>query len=215
MSGLHSGATTSHGRPPVIVPEDDVVFRLAQLLLLLTTLHDKGIRGTTLERLGNYDFLTANPLLMLTDEDDPDRTRLLLAGFDGRALNYASPSHRFTSRRERLQHDLALLVAYGLAAPTVDRGVLYAVTPSGRELAARFTAAYARAYRVSADIVVRRLARATDKKLREDVQKWITISSGSTRPGATDLLDVVDFDPTPESIRHHEGDAQNMNGPRS
>lgn len=215
MSSFHSTAMTSPGRPPVVVPEDDVIFRLAQLLLLLATLDDQGIHGVTLERLGNYDFLTANPLLMLTDEDDPDRTRLLLAGFDGRALSYASPSHRFTGRRERLQHDLALLVAYGLAAPAVDRGVLYAVTSSGKELADRFTATYARAYRTSADIVVRRLARASDKRLREDLQKWITISSVSTRPEAADLLDIVDLTRNAESAQYVDGGSQDLDGLRS
>ncbi len=55
-------------------------------------------------------------MLMLADEVDPDRTRLLMADFDGRALSYASPAHRFATRLEQLQHNLALLVAYGLVA---------------------------------------------------------------------------------------------------
>lgn len=178
---------------PVVVPEDDVIFRLAQLLLLLAALDRVEHPGLSLERLGCYDFLVANPLLVLTDENDPERKRLLMAGFDGRALSYASPAHRFTTRRERLQHDLALLVAYGLAAPTVDRSVLYAVTPAGVELASRFTAVYARSYRLSADIVVRRLRRLSDQKLRKQVHAWTTTGRDSPRPEALDLLDAIDL----------------------
>ncbi|MEX5709100.1 ABC-three component system middle component 2 [Parafrankia sp. FMc6] len=178
---------------PVVVPEDDVIFRLAQLLLLLAALDRLEHPGLSLERLGCYDFLVANPLLVLTDEIDPDRKRLLMAGFDGRALSYASPAHRFTTRRERLRHDLALLVAYGLAAPTVDRSILYAVTPAGVELASRFKAVYARSYRLSAEIVVRRLRRLSDQKLREQVHAWTTVGHKSPRPEALDLLDAIDL----------------------
>jgi hypothetical protein len=86
-----SPADSTSGPPPVIVLEDDTVFRLAQLLLLLSSLDRMGKAGITLERLGCYDFLVSNPMLVLTGESDPDRTRLLMAGFDGRALSYASP----------------------------------------------------------------------------------------------------------------------------
>jgi hypothetical protein len=182
------------GRPsPVIVPEDDVIFRLAQLLLLLASVDHLGKPGVSLERLGCYDFLVANPMLVLTDEADPDRTRLLMAGFDGRALSYASPAHRFATRRERLQHDMALLVAYGLVAPAVNRSVLYAITIEGLELAGRFTALYARAYRLSADILVRRLSGMSDRRLREAVGTWTTVRRDSPRPEALDLLDAVDL----------------------
>jgi hypothetical protein len=180
---------------PVVVPEDDVIFRLAQLLLLLAALPRPRPSGVSLERLGCYDFLVANPLLVLTDEKDPDRKRLLMAGFDGRALIYASPAHRFTTRRERLQHDLALLVAYGLVAPTVDKSVLYAVTSTGRDLAGKFTAVYARSYRLSADILLRRLSRLSDRRLREAVRAWTTVGRDAPRPEALDLLDAVDLLP--------------------
>ena len=163
------------------------------MLLLLASLDHLGQAGISLERLGCYDFLVANPMLMLTDEADPDRTRLLMAGFDGRALSYASPAHRFATRRERLQHDLALLLAYGLVAPTVDRGVLYAITGDGLEVAGRFTALYARAYRLSADTLLRRLSRMSDRRLRDAVGTWTTVRRDSPRPEALDLLDVVDL----------------------
>jgi hypothetical protein len=193
MTVPHILAADANDPSPVIVPEDDVIFRLAQLLLLVASLQRLRQPGISLERLGCYDFLVANPLLVLTDENDTDRKRLLMAGFDGRALSYASPAHRFTTRRERLQHDLALLVAYGLVAPTVDKSVLYSVTSSGLELAGRFTAVYARSYRLSADILVRRLARLSDKRLRESVRTWTTVGRDVPRPEALDLLDAVDL----------------------
>jgi hypothetical protein len=192
MTTPHASVATSEPSP-VVVPEDDVIFRLAQLLLLLASLERLGQPGISLERLGSYDFLVANPLLVLTDEKDADRRRLMMAGFDGRALSYASPAHRFTTRRERLQHDLALLVAYGLVAPTVDKSVLYAITRDGRELADRFTAVYARSYRLSAELLVRRLSRMSDKRLREAVSTWTTVARDTPRPEALDLLDAVDL----------------------
>lgn len=161
---------------PVVVPDDDDVFRLAQLLLLLNSMDENNLAGASLERLSYYDFLVANPLLVLTDEDDADRLRLLVAGFDNRALMYASPSQRFTSRRERLQFDLARLVSYGLAVPAANKVISYSITESGAELAGRFTAMYSRAYSLSADILVRRLARMNDKRLRESAREWISLS---------------------------------------
>ncbi|MGB3439809.1 MAG: ABC-three component system middle component 2 [Actinophytocola sp.] len=178
-------------RPPVVVPEDDVVFRLAQLVLLLASLRQLDLPGASIERLGFYDFLVANPMLVLTDEEDRDRKRLLMAGFDGRALSYASPAHRFTTRRERLQHDLALLVAYGLVAPAVDKSVLYAVTTEGVELAGKFSAVYARSYRLSAEILLGRLRRLSDTRLREAVHTWTTTALDSARPETLDLLDAI------------------------
>ncbi|WP_083898494.1 ABC-three component system middle component 2 [Nocardia vinacea] len=187
-------------RPPVVVPEDDVVFRLAQLLLLLASLQRMREPGIALERLGCYDFLVANPLLVLTDEKDMDRKRLLLAGFDGRALNYASPAHRFTTRRERLQHDLALLIAYGLVTPTVDKSIFYTITPSGIDLAGKFTAVYARSYCLSVDIIVRRLERLSDKRLREAVHTWTTVECDTPRPEMLNLLDTVVLLHNPSAI---------------
>jgi hypothetical protein len=193
MTTPHVLATDASAPSPVVVPEDDVIFRLAQLLLLLASLQRLGQPGISLERLGCYDFLVANPLLVVTDENDADRKRLLMAGFDGRALSYASPAHRFTTRRERLQHDLALLVAFGLVAPAVDKSVLYTVTSSGLDLAGRFTAVYARSYRLSAEILVRRLSRLSDKRLRDAVRTWTTVGRDAPRPEALDLLDAVDL----------------------
>lgn len=177
----------------VVIPEDDAVFRLAQMLLLMDALDRLGQSGTTLERLGCYDFLVANPMLVLIEEDDLDRKRLLMAGFDGRALSYASPAHRFTTRRERLQHDLALLVGYGLVQPTANKGILYLITDDGRALVRRLSAVYAGSYRLSADILLRRLSKLSDKRLRDSMTTWTTVRYESPRPEALSLLDAIDL----------------------
>lgn len=185
------------GRGTSFVPEHDPVFRLAQLLLLLRTLHDGSASsvGTNLERLAYYDFFSANPYLVV-GHDDPDRPRLVMAGFDDRSLSYASSGQRFTSRRERLQHDLALLVAYGLAAASVQGGaVTYGITPAGSELASQFTALYARAYITSADVVLRRLRRLSDSKLRESARQWLKPDHASLPDAVLDLFDVIDDEP--------------------
>jgi hypothetical protein len=193
MTGHKTLAAEPSNHKVVVVPEDDVVFRLAQMLLLMDSLDRLGQPGATLERLGCYDFLVANPMLVLVDENDLDRKRLLMAGFDGRALSYASPAHRFTTRRERLQHDLALLVAYGLVQPAAEKSILYRITAFGRELTQRFTAVYASAYRLSAELLLLRLSKLSDKRLRDSMATWTTIQSGSPRPEALSLLDAIDL----------------------
>jgi hypothetical protein len=115
-------------------PEDRSVFRLAQLTLLLQVTTEEGAPVRTVDRLGFYDFFSANPFVVVSGDDDrdvADRLALRLAGFSNRQLSYASTGQRFVSRRRRLQHDLSLLVAYGLAA--VD-STGYVLTSSGREL---------------------------------------------------------------------------------
>jgi hypothetical protein len=207
MTDADIGVDSATSRRPIVVPEDDDVFRLAQLLLLLNSLRRNGFAGGTLERLSYYDFLVANPLLVLTKDDDPDRISLLMAGFDDRALMYASPSQRFTSRRERLQHDLARLVAYGLVEPIVDKGIVYVITSEGEGLADQFTAIYSRSYSTSADILVRRLARLSDKRLRENARDWIAISPEFREGEMIDILYGIDLLEFSQSVEQNRLDA--------
>lgn len=186
--------TVPHGpirydhRPPVVVPESDTIFRLAQLVLLLRVAAEFHPDGVELERLGAYDFLAANPLLMASSDDDPDRFELLMAGFDDRALSYASPAQRFATRHERLRHDLALLIAYDLATTAVRGHVLYRLTDAGIEMASMFTAMYAHSYTTAATIVVRRLRRVRNTKLRDNVTEWTRHPTGSHRINLADLF---------------------------
>lgn len=184
-----SAGTHHHAAPhsPVVIPEHDTIFRLAQLVLLLDAAARFHPDGMPLERLGVYDFIAANPLLMASSEDDPDRFELLMAGFDDRALSYASPAQRFATRRERLQHDLTLLLAYDLASAAVRGHVQYRLTPTGHELAAQFTAMYAHSYTIAANIVVNRLRKVSDSRLRESITDWTRLRR---HPAGIDLADL-------------------------
>jgi hypothetical protein len=178
-----------------VIPEQDPLFRLARLLLLLAVVEDAYPAGIDLERLGMYDFLAAHPLLLARAEDDPDRAALLLAGFDDRALAYASPAQRFVDAQLGLRADVARLVGYGLAAVTTDGRIRFRVTDSGHVLAGRFTAMYARAYTAAARIVVRRLRRLSGRKLRHSMREWLTVKAGPDR-ARLDPADVMDLYPT-------------------
>src|ERR1700685_1578505 len=107
-------------------PEDQVLFRLAQLVRLLRVIDRAERPGVGLERLGYYDFFAANPFLVVPADNTEERARLHLAGFDERQLSYASTGPRFANRRRRLQHDVALRVAYDLGRPEEDGWVLTA-----------------------------------------------------------------------------------------
>ncbi|BFV56338.1 hypothetical protein KCMC57_up14420 [Kitasatospora sp. CMC57] len=182
-------------RPPVVMPEDEVQFRLAQLLLLLDAVCGHEQYGASLERIGYYDFLSANPFLVVPSEDR-DAGRLRLAGFDPQVLAYASSSQRFTSRRERIQHDLALLVAYDCCAVSNhDKALHYAITDIGRTLSARLTATYATSFSTAAAIVVRRLRRLSDKALREQTAQWLRPASHDGPAAA--LLGILGTGPAP------------------
>jgi hypothetical protein len=191
-------AAADSKRAPVVVPEQDTVFRLAQLILLMTVAAKSHPEGTHLERLAAYDFIAANPLLMASADDDPDRLALLIAGFDDRALSYASPAQRFATRRERLQHDLALLVAYGLATTSVHGQVRYRLTETGHDLASRFTAMYARSYTAAARIVISRLRRVSDARLRDNMTEWTSVTTDAH--GRVDLA-VLFADPDEDDFR--------------
>ncbi|MCP4307878.1 MAG: hypothetical protein GY788_24010 [bacterium] len=148
-------------------PEDDPVFRMSQLLLLLDELQAE---PTTLDRLTYYDFFAESPYLLFA-EDTPERTELRLAGFESSTLSYLSPAQRFVTRQERVGGDLAALVAYHLAdVSLVDRAAAFEISTQGAELSTRLRAMYADAYRTSARLVIRRLRRLSNKRLHEDAR---------------------------------------------
>lgn len=172
-------------------PEDHNAFRLAQLVLLLDVAADLKKSIATLERLGYYDFFSASPFVVVGHDSqrDSDRLALKLAGFVEGQLSYASTGQRWVSRRRRLQHDLALLLSYGLVS---FQAGTFGLTGAGRELASQLVTVYADAYRVSAAVTIRRLSRLSDRALNESVQRWLGASWLTV-----DLLDDV----TPESMR--------------
>lgn len=176
----------------VVAPEDHPRFRLAQLLLLLRS-PSLRLANSHIERLAYYDFFSANPHLLISPEE-PEHGRLLMAGFDPQALSNASPGHRFSSRRQRLQHDLSHLLAYGLVrVQRIPGHVVYGLTESGSELAGAFTALYARSYAISADTVIKRLQKLSDSRLRDQARQWLRAPDT--------LLDLVERAPAAEARR--------------
>jgi hypothetical protein len=158
-------------------PETFAPFRLGQLLLLLATIDSASAGSTSIDRLGYYDFFAANPFLVV-EPRTRDGRRLLASGFDYLNLDYQSSSQRFANRRGRLQHDLALLTAYGLiVVGSADGRVGYELTSSGRDAAMSFRALYADAYRASAAVVVGHLRRLSDAKLRVKAAGWLRADS--------------------------------------
>jgi hypothetical protein len=152
--------------------DESLIFRLAQLLLLLEVARATQTRIDSVDRLAFSDFFAANPYLVLGSEerDQNDRRQLQLAGFSDRQLSYAAAGERFISRRQRLQHDLALLLAHGLLS--LHEGH-YNATGDGLELASHLDTVYADAYRTSAEIVFRRLKPLGAGALRRTSEAWL------------------------------------------
>lgn len=155
-------------------PDDLLAFRLARLLVLLDTVPDiASPKPMDIERISLYDFFADNPFLVFGRESE-QHEMLVLAGFDSRNLSYQSSAQRFSSRRERLQHDLATLLAYGLvSAGATARRVAYALTDDGREHAQQLRSLYAKAYRRSAELITRELNRLSDKALQAQTREWL------------------------------------------
>lgn len=154
--------------------DESATFRRARLLLVLSVSADWDPDGIDVERLGVYDFLAVHPLLVARQPDDPDRLALRLAGFDDRAVAYASPAQRFVTAQQFLGRDLAVLTDSGLVARTVAGRVRYRLTAAGATLAGQFTAMYAQSYLTAARIVIRRARRMSGRKLRESLRHWLT-----------------------------------------
>jgi hypothetical protein len=155
-------------------PDDLLAFRLGRLILLLDTVPGlPSPKPMDVERISLYDFFADNPFLIFGRETD-EHEALVLAGFDSRNLSYQSSAQRFSSRRERLQHDLATLLAYELAFATTEaRRVVYSLSDSGRERAASLRSLYAQAYRSSAALVSRTLNKLSDRALQEQTRGWL------------------------------------------
>lgn len=165
-------------------PEDQEEFRLAQLLLLLEVAKEANLTPS-IERLGILDFFSANPFLLVQPTDSEYRD-LVLAGFSVKPLTYASPGHRFVTRRSRLQNDLALLIAYGFAVPATSVGHrVYHISQAGQTAASQLSSIYAQAYRVSVTVIVKRTRKVPDSKLPEFCRQWLQAD-----PAMLDLLNV-------------------------
>jgi hypothetical protein len=152
-------------------PQDDPVFRMTQLLLVMAEIETD---GETADRLVFVDFLASHPFLVV-EHGTPEHQRLLMLGFEPRSLEYLSPSHLFATRRELIGHDLSLVLSYGLASTTtVSNQRRYACTEAGRSICDRMTSMYALAVRESARMVVKFVRKLSDRALMETSRAWIS-----------------------------------------
>jgi len=186
-------------------PEESTTFRIARMLLLLSVARNGGRKVPSVDRLGYYEFFADNPFIVIEGDmarDVADRASLEVAGFSRVQLAYASSGPRFMSRRRRLQHDLAQLIAFGLVELT---GGGYDITESGTVVADNLNSVYADAYRTSAEIVLRRLASRSNVGLERSVERWLGHSWLFV-----DLLDDVNDAEIPpsEGAKHAEGEEQ-------
>ncbi|MFM1724428.1 MULTISPECIES: hypothetical protein [Rhodococcus] len=155
------------------IPERNTNFRLARLLLLLDAAREHSRQVASIDRLAYYEFFADNPFIVIDgnkSRDQADRATIELAGFSRIQLGYASSGQRFLSRRRRLRHDLAHLVALGL----VTLGSTgYLITERGAELVGQFRSIYADAYRQSAEIILRRLVPLSGTRLEAKAEEWL------------------------------------------
>jgi hypothetical protein len=143
------------------------------LILLASMPEIRTAKPLHIERLGYYDFFSDNPFLIL-DQGDPDHLSLQLAGFSQRTLSYNSSAQRFTNRRARLRHDLALLASRALVEIAAEGShITFSASERGVELAGRFTSLYAKSFRAGAAVVVRRLNKLSDRAIGERSRQWL------------------------------------------
>lgn len=155
-------------------PDDLLAFRLGRLLLLLDTVPGlPSPKPMDVERISFYDFFADNPFLVF-GRDSEQHELLVLAGFDSRSLSYQSSAQRFSSRRERLQHDLTALLSYDLVSAEAEaRRVVYKLTGPGRDRASELRSLYAQAYRRSAELIIRELNPMSDRALQQRTRAWL------------------------------------------
>ncbi|RFA06684.1 hypothetical protein B7R21_18980 [Subtercola boreus] len=165
--------TTASDLNESVNPEELGVFRCARMLVLFAVAKRDGRRLASVDRLAFYDFFADSPWVVVSGErriDIADARALKVAGFSQTQLSYASTGPRFASRRQRVQFDLAQLVAYGLVS---SEGAEYEITELGQDREQRMYSSYADAYRVSAGIVLRRLSSLSLTRLQTSVEEWI------------------------------------------
>ena len=169
-----AAAPGGHAESLPLRPDDLLAFRLGRLLLLLATVPGlPSPKPMDIERISLYDFFADNPFLVF-ERHSKEHRALVLAGFDSRSLSYQSSAQRFTSRRERLQHDLAVLIGYDLVVTEPQaRRVAYSLNDAGSERAAELRSLYAQSYRQSAELIGRELNRLSDRALQERTREWL------------------------------------------
>lgn len=158
--------------------EDEVLFNSARLLVLFDILSKLGYHeGIDIERIGYYDFFSAQPFLVFNN-DIETKLELLYYGFEYSTVGYISSSQRFTSRRQKNKHYLAALIMKDLiSVKNLDGKFFYSITEKGKTVALNFKSLYAQAYRKSAEIIIKKLGKMSDNKLALNARQWLKAES--------------------------------------
>lgn len=185
---MNANADPEENAASTLRAESVPAFRMAQIMLVLVGAQAQEFK-LDLERLSVIEFLSSNPFLVL-DTESPASTQLRLQGFGRHSINYASPSQRFVSRRERVTTDLAQLVAFGLVRLTVSEGQrVFTVTELGQNAADSLYSVYADAFRLSVATVAPLVMKLSASKMREQLEAWLRVD-----PVLFDLIDSPTID---------------------
>jgi hypothetical protein len=166
--------------------EDEDLFNSARLLLLFKVLDKMDVRkGINIERIGYFDFFSAQPFLIFREDDEDTRLDLIYYGFESKTISYGSSSQRFENRREKLKQYLAGLIVRDLITiENIDGELVYSITETGKIVADMFNNFYDAAYQKSAKLIIGKLKNMSNKKISANAREWL-----KAEPFVIDLYD--------------------------
>lgn len=181
---------TSNINKIIFSPEDSIFFNAARLLIFFRTIYDlDSNKGIDLERLIYYEFFSANPFLVFSEED-PEWLDLQIFGFEIKTIEYLSSSQIYQTRRTSMRIYLSFLLSRDLIFVSNYNGKLnYYITNLGLEVSNNLNSFYSIRYRKSISLIIKKLKNYSDKKLWEESSKWLEAKSFQV-----DLYDMVDSD---------------------
>lgn len=154
--------------------EDEILFHYSRLLILFDVLDEYGVSdGIGIERVSYYDMFSDKPFLIFQDDEEA-KIELLFHGFESKTLGYISSSQIFSSRREKLRHYIAGLICRNLISfKNIDRQIKYSITQEGKSVANCYKSLYVKAYKKSAELVIKKLSKISDTKLLQLSKDWL------------------------------------------
>jgi hypothetical protein len=166
--------------------DDQDLFNSARLLILFDVLEKTGDTvGLNIEKVGYYDFFSAQPFLIFGNEEKKTKIGLILYGFELRTISYMSSSQRFANRREKLKHYLAQLMIRDLVkVRNIDGEIVYSITADGKKIANSFNTQYDYAYRKSAKLIIKKFKGWSNNKIALNAKSWL-----KAEPFVIDLYD--------------------------
>lgn len=170
-----------------ISADDDDLFNSARILILFDVFDENDtLCGLNIEKIGYYDFFSAQPFLIFGNDEKSLKVQLLLNGFEETTIGYMSSSQRFVNRREKLKHYIALLISRDLVKTTVYNGeIVYSITEQGQNIADVFNTQYDFSYRKSAKLIIKKFKGWSTNKISLNAKKWLKAESF--------VVDLFDF----------------------